>query len=162
MKGLKVTSAFKPFGIKTNLGDQTFNYGTLMVPVNKQSVSSDSVFKVLQQAQNKFMVPIYSVASGYSTRGVDLGSRYLTAIEPPKAAMIIGNGTRSYEAGEVWHLLDTRVGMPITKIPMRNFSRTSLDKYNTLVMVSGNYSVLDSLQQKKIKDWVVKGNTLIT
>lgn len=162
MKGLKVTSAFKPFGIKTNVGDRAFNYGALMVPVSKQAVSSDSVFKVLQQAQNKFMVPMYSVSSGYSTRGVDLGSRHLTYIEPPKAAMIIGNGVRSYEAGEVWHLLDTRVGMPITKIPMRNFGRTSLDKYNTLVMVSGNYSLLDSVIQKKIKNWVNQGNTLIT
>jgi hypothetical protein len=161
-KGVKVTAAFKPFSIKTNAGNKAFNYGTLMIPVSKQAIASDSLFKVMQQAQNKFQVPMYTVASGYSTQGVDLGSRYLSTIKKPKAAMLIGNGTRSYEAGEVWHLLDTRVGMPITKIPMRNFSRVSLDRYNTLVMVSGNYSVLDSAQQEKIKDWVAKGNTLIT
>ena len=75
--------------------------------------------------------------------------------------MLIGNGTRSYEAGEVWHLLDTRVHMPISKIPMRNFNRTNFDKYTTLVMVSGSYN-LTKKQQEKIKVWVSKGNTLIT
>ena len=75
--------------------------------------------------------------------------------------MLVGNGVRSYEAGEIWHLLDTRVHMPITKIPMRNFSRASLDKYNTLVMVSGTYN-FSKKNQAKIKDWVSKGNTLIT
>ena len=75
--------------------------------------------------------------------------------------MLIGNGTRSYEAGEVWHLLDTRMNMPISKIPMRNFNRTNFDKYTTLVMVSGRYD-LTKKQQEKIKAWVSKGNTLIT
>ena len=75
--------------------------------------------------------------------------------------MLIGDGVRSYEAGEVWHLLDTRVHMPITKIPMRNFNKANLDKYKTLVMVSGRYSFTEK-QLAKIKAWVSKGNTLIT
>jgi len=83
-------------------------------------------------------------------------------LKMPKAAMLIGDGVSSYEAGEVWHLLDTRIHMPITKIQMRSFRGASLDKYTTLVMVSGGYPQLDSIQQKKLKDWVSKGNTLIT
>ena len=45
---------------------------------------------------------------------------------------------------------------------MRNFGRANLDKYNTLVMVSGSYSQLDSIQRQKLKQWASKGNTLIT
>ena len=44
---------------------------------------------------------------------------------------------------------------------MRNFNRINWDKYNTLVMVSGRYN-LSNKQQSKIKDWISKGNTLIT
>ena len=76
--------------------------------------------------------------------------------------MPIGDGVSSYEAGEVWHLLDTRVGMPITKVPLRNFSRTRLNDYTVMVMVSGTYNQLDSAQQQKIKNWANQGNTLIT
>ncbi|MDT0540799.1 MULTISPECIES: M14 family zinc carboxypeptidase [Croceitalea] len=156
-----VSSSFKPFTTTTNKGLTTFNYGTLVIPVSLQKKGSDDVFKLVQKAQQKFQVDVHSVNSGYSNKGIDLGSRYVSPITKPKAMMLIGDGVRSYEAGEVWHLLDTRVHMPITKIPMRNFNRANMDKYNTLVMVSGNYN-LNKKQREKIKTWVSKGNTLIT
>jgi hypothetical protein len=159
--GVIVSSSFKPFTAKTNTGDISFNYGALVIPVSLQKKEANEVFRLVDMAQSKFKVPTYSVKTGYSLKGIDLGSRYVSPITKPKAAMLIGNGVRSYEAGEVWHLLDTRVHMPITKVPMRNFNRMNLDKYNTLVMVSGRYN-LSNTQQKKIKDWVSKGNTLIT
>lgn len=161
-KGLTVASAFKPFSIKTNNGNKNFNYGTLLVPVSKQKKSSQEVYKIVSDAQSKYKVPMYTTDSGYSLTGIDLGSNNFRALKKPKAAMLIGDGVSSTEAGEVWHLLDTRVHMPITKIQMRSFRSANLDKYNTLVMVSGSYSVLDSIQRQKLKDWTSKGNTLIT
>ena len=156
-----VSSSFKPFTTTTNTGQTTFNYGTLVIPVSLQKKDASAVFELVQKAQQKFQVSIHSVSSGYSSKGIDLGSRYVSPITKPKAMMLIGDGVRSYEAGEVWHLLDTRVHMPITKIPMRNFNRANIDKYNTLVMVSGNYN-LNKKQLDKVKDWISKGNTLIT
>jgi len=161
-KGIIASSAFKPFSINTNAGNQSFNYGSVMVPVSKQKLSSDEVFDIVKQAQDKFKVPMYSASSGFSTKGIDLGSNNFRSLKKPKAAMLIGDGVNSYEAGEVWHLLDTRIHMPITKLQMNSFRRVSLDTYTTLVMVSGSYAQLDSVQQKKLKDWVGKGNTLIT
>ena len=160
-KSLVVSSSFRPFTVTTDSGLKNFNYGTLVLPVTLQKKSTDEVFKIIQEAQKKFQVQAYGLGTGYNTKGIDLGSRHVRTVKKPKAAMLIGNGTRSYEAGEVWHLLDTRVNMPITKIPMRNFSRANLDKYSTLVLVSGFYS-LSEKQRTKITDWVKKGNTLIT
>ena len=161
-KGLKLASAFKPFGINTSSGNKNFGYGTLMVPVSKQKMPADKVYKIVSSAQEKFNMPVYAVNSGFSTSGIDLGSRNFITLKKPKAALLVGDGISSYEAGEVWHLLDTRVYMPLTKIQMRSFRGANLDKYNTLVMVSGSYSQLDSMQQKRLKDWASKGNTLIT
>lgn len=158
---LVISSSFKPFTAMVNGKPMSFNYGTLMIPISLQKKNSEEVLDLLQKAQQKFQVPMYAVSSGLNMKGIDLGSRFVRSITKPKAAMFIGNGVRSYEAGEVWHLLDTRVHMPITKIPMRNFNRAKLDKYNTLVMVSGNYSFTKK-QQEKIQEWVKKGNTLIT
>ncbi len=159
--GVTVSSSFKPFTAKTMVGDKAFNYGALVVPVSLQKKSVDEIFELIQKAQKKYQVPMFSVKTGYSAKGIDLGSRNVSPITKPKAAMLIGTGVRSYEAGEVWHLLDTRVHMPITKIPLRNFNRVDFDKYNTLVMVSGRYS-LTKKQQETIEAWVKKGNTLIT
>ncbi|MBT8294470.1 MAG: zinc carboxypeptidase, partial [Eudoraea sp.] len=160
-KELVLSSAFKPFTTKLDNTSKSFNYGALVLPVSLQKKDSDEVYKWVLEAQEKYQVPIYGMATGYNRGGIDLGSRNIRPLTKPKAAMLIGGGTRSYEAGEVWHLLDTRVHMPITKIPVRNYDKAKLDEYNTLVMVSGKYSLTEK-QRTKLSDWVKKGNTLIT
>ena len=157
-------SAYKPFSIKVNNDNsvRNFNYGTVMVPVSKQKVDSEKLFEVVKSTQEKFSVPVFSTDTGYSSAGIDLGSNYFRINKKVNVAMLIGDGVSSYEAGEVWHLLDTRVHIPLTKIRLNQFNRTSLDKYTTLVMVSGTYNQISEQGIKKIKDWVGKGNTLIT
>ena len=157
-------SAFKPFSIKVNEDDyvKSFNRGTVMVPVSKQKVDSEKLFEVVKSTQEKFNLPVFSTDTGYSSAGIDLGSNFFRINKKVKVAMLIGDGVSSYESGEVWHLLDTRVHIPLTKIRLNQFNRTSLDKYTTLVMVSGTYNQISDLGIKKIKDWVGKGNTLIT
>ena len=157
-------SAYKPFSIKVNEDDdvKSFNRGTVMVPVSKQKVDSEKLFETLKSTQEKFNLPVFSTETGYSSSGIDLGSNFFRINKKVKIAMVIGDGVSSYEAGEVWHLLDTRVHIPLTKIRLNQFNRTSLDKYTTLIMVSGSYNQISESGIKKIKDWVGKGNTLIT
>ena len=162
--GVITYSAFKPFTIKINgtNSSKKFNYGSLLIPVSKQNVTSDKLFEIINEMQNKFEVPVYSSESGYSLKGIDLGSNNFRINKPVKVALLIGDGVNSYEAGEVWHLLDTRIGMPLTKLRLNQFSNTSLEKYTTLIMVSGSYDQLGKDEIKKIKKWVDRGNTLIT
>ncbi len=158
---IKVSTAFKPFKINTFSGLQSFDYGSLVIAVSIQDIDTEMLFKKLSSIQENYNVNIYSVNSGLSTGGIDLGSRYVSPIKKQKAMMLVGTGVSAYEAGEVWHLLDQRVGMPISKIPIRNFDRISLDKYSTMVIVSGNYIFNDN-QIQKIKDWASRGNTIIS
>ncbi|MAJ32396.1 MAG: zinc carboxypeptidase [Flavobacteriaceae bacterium] len=160
-KGIVVASSFKPFQTMTNGEQKSFDNGTLVVSVANQKRSKDEIYTELQNAASALQVPVYSVNTGYHISGIDLGSRYVQPLRTPKVAMLIGDGTSSYEAGEVWHLLDTRVHMPITKIPQRNFSRSDLSKYNTLVMVSGSYPNTKEFKAK-LDNWISQGNTLIT
>ena len=152
-----VAASFKPFAIKNKT---SFSYGSLMIPVAPQSLSEKELHKTLSGLQKKYNIQVHSVSSGFSSQGVDLGSRAIRPLDKPKALMIIGKGIRSYEAGEVWHLLDTRVGMPITKVRQNYFDRIKLEDYTTLVMVSGSY-VWSKKTTDKIKNWVAKGNTII-
>ena len=162
--GIITYSAFKPFTIKVNgtNSSKKFNYGSVLIPVSKQNISSEKLFDIISEMQNKFEVPVYNSESGYSLRGIDLGSNNFRINKPVKVALLIGEGVNSYEAGEVWHLLDTRIGLPLTKLKLNQFSGTSLEKYTTLIMVSGSYNQLGKDEVKKIKKWVDKGNTLIT
>ena len=162
--GIVSYSAHKPFSIKVNTNNaiRSFNYGTVMVPVSKQKVSSEKLFQIVQSAQEKFNVPVFGSETGYSASGIDLGSNYFRINKKVSVAMLIGDGVNAYEAGEVWHLLDTRVHIPLTKIKLNQLNRVSLDKYTSLIMVSGSYNQISDTDVKKIKDWVGRGNTLIT
>jgi hypothetical protein len=158
-QGIVPMAAFKPFEVNTGEGKVNFSYGSLVIPVSLQKLSKEALAKIVTREASRLNLKVHSATTGWSTSGIDLGSRSMRPLKQPKAAMVIGTGTRSYEAGEIWHLLDTRIDMPITKLPVRNLSRVSLDPYNVLVLVSGNYP--ESFH-KRLKDWVSRGNTLIT
>ena len=158
MKGIHLKSSLKPFAI----GGNQFDRGTLLIPVSLQKMDADKLFELVQSASAEHQVSAYNLNTGFSEKGIDLGSRNFATVKKPKPLMLIGEVVSSYEAGEVWHLLDTKLKMPITKAPLRIFNRINLNRYNTLILVSGSYNQLDSLKRKKIKDWVAEGNTLIT
>lgn len=161
-KGLYVNSAFKKFSIETGYGLQDFGYGTLMIPVARQEMSSDLVKAYVDEATELAGIKAYPVETGFSTTGIDLGSGNFQTIRKPKVLMLIGPGTSSYEAGEVWHLMDSKVGMPITKVSTDNVGRIDWSSYNTLILPSGFYSSLGESTVDRIKQWVREGGTLIT
>lgn len=160
--GVILNSAFKPFSIQAGGQVRSFDYGTLLAHVHRQPIPADSLFNLISEGSKKFGVEVYDASSSFSSTGIDLGSNNIRALSRPKALMFIGDGVSSYEAGEVWHLLDTRMSMPITKLQLRMLNRVNLDDYNVIVMVSGSYSTLDSAKVAKLKNWVGTGNTLIT
>ena len=162
-KGLVLATSFKPFTIKIMDGkNYKANYGTLMLPVAKQKLNSDEIYNILKEVQDKYSVNIYSLNSGISTEGIDLGSGNVRVLQKPTPVLLIGEGTNSNEAGEIWHHFDQRLNMPLSKVMIHRFRQLDLNQYNTLILVSGNYASLDSIDVKKISDWVAQGNTLIT
>ncbi|MEL7145478.1 MAG: zinc carboxypeptidase, partial [Bacteroidota bacterium] len=156
--GVITTAAFKPF----SMGDKDYGYGTVVIPVNRQKISSDSLYQVIKAVAAAWNVTIDKTETGYSQRGIDLGSGNLKFMQQPKVAMLVGQGVSSYEHGEVWHLMDTRVKMPVTKVPVRNFARLDLKQYNVMVLVSGAYNQIDSAGVARLRSWVSDGNTLVT
>ena len=160
--GAVISSAFKPFSIVAGGQDRSFGYGTLFAHVARQQINADSLYRLLATGSRQYGVEVYAVNTAFSSRGIDLGSRNVRPLTKPKALMFIGEGVSSYEAGEVWHLLDTRVSMPITKLRLTMFNRADFHDYNVIVMVSGSYAQLDSAKIARLRHWVQQGNTLIT
>ncbi|TAD84588.1 MAG: zinc carboxypeptidase, partial [Bacteroidetes bacterium] len=54
--------------------------------------------------------------------------------------------------------MDQRFNMPATHLEPAVFNRVNLSRYNTIVMVSGNY---EALSKEKLKAWVQAGGTLV-
>ncbi|MEM9933016.1 MAG: M14 metallopeptidase family protein [Bacteroidota bacterium] len=157
-KGLTVQASQKPFTI----ANTSYAAGSLSIPLQIQSTSIDSVHFWVQQAVRKYAVEVESVQGGMSELGVDLGSRHFRTLQKPKVLMIVGEGLSGYESGELWHMGDTRLDLPITKVDWVDIRKVKLHEYNTLLMVSGRYNALTQDQQVAIQNWVSAGNTLIT
>jgi len=161
-EGVFVQTATRTFSTNINGENKNFGYGSIIISVQQQKVGADELYNIISKASVDANIKVHTVATGFSNSGIDLGSNYVKTLKKPEAAMIIGNGVAASEAGEIWHLLDQRLHMPITKIDILTFSRVRLERYNTLVMVSGAYNLLDKSSVDKIKAWVQNGNTLIT
>lgn len=155
-----ILTAFKSFTTRINGQAMVFNHGTLFIPVQSQTKTPAELTEILKSVQADTKVKIYGVETGYSMSGIDLGSNFMRAVKMPKALMLIGFGTNSYEAGEVWHLLDQRINMPISKVDIANINRVDLNNYTAMVLVHGNYS-FDKPFEDRLKAWVNGGGTLI-
>jgi len=154
-----VKCANNNFEMDVNGARKRFAYGTLLIPVVNQSLSTDNLFTQLTNLTKKYPVKIYSVGSGNSSAGVDLGSSKFIPVTKPSIAMITGAGVSATDAGEVWHLLDQRFNIPATHLEPAIFNRVDLNKYNTIIMVGGTYP---DINKDKLKSWVQNGGVLIT
>ena len=146
------------FSINVNGSSKNFNYGSIIIPNQLQKISSDKILGLLNNVAGKYGVTIYSVQTGNVNTGSDLGSSKMLPITKPEIAMIVGSGINATDAGEIWHLLDQRMNIPASHLEVGMFNRTDVSKYNSIVMVGGNYA---DLNKEKLKTWVQSGGTLI-
>ncbi|MCF6294195.1 MAG: M14 family metallopeptidase [Flavobacteriaceae bacterium] len=155
-KDLRAKVAMKQF----SLNGKQYDYGTILIPVQNQKLSSKDLYALLNDLALESHVQIDAVSTGL-TQGIDLGSNHFRALKSPKIALLVGDGITSYDAGEIWHLFDTRYDITVTKLDTRNIGRSDLSRYNTIIVPSSSTSGLSETNTKKIKAWVKNGGTII-
>ena len=152
-KGLRIKIALKPFTID----NKSYNYGTYLVSVQNQPLKSEEIYNLINEIASTNSLNISGVTSGI-TEGIDLGSDLFKTIKKPKIGLIVGDGIRSYDAGEIWHLFDTKYNIPITKIDVDNINKSSLENYSHIILPSYSGNKIDS---NKIQSYVENGGNLI-
>ena len=152
-KKIRLKSSSKSFKIKNNF----FDYGSILIPVEGQSQKPEKLFNLLTNISNKTGIDVYALSSGYEDN-IGVGSNSFTTIVKPKVGLIVGNGVRAYDAGEIWHLFDTRYKIPITKIDIRNLNRANLLEYSHIILPSYSGKNIDI---KKIENYLKNGGNLI-
>jgi hypothetical protein len=141
------------------LNGKKYDYGTYMIPVKNQIMSEEDLYNILKDGADFSHITIYGTETGY-TRGIDLGSRDFSTVKKPEIAILVGEGIRSYDAGEIWHLLDTRHKISISKVDIRELNKVDLSRYTHFIIPSFEGSGLDS-QVEKLKEFVREGGTII-
>ena len=135
---------------------KTFDYGTILIPVFNKEI--DNTYKFLDKIAKDNSITIHGVDTGIS-EGIDLGSNNFRRINKQKIALLVGDGINAYDAGEIWHLFDTRYNINVTKLDVRNLSSADINKYTTIIMP--NSKGLNIKNSSKIKKWIEDGGTLV-
>ena len=157
--GYKLKVATEPFTANLESGTKIFDNGTVEIMFgSNQQADFEKLNALLQTLAERDGVNFYGMKTGLTSSGIDMGSSYFTLMRQPKVLMLTGENVNPNDAGEIWHLMDTRVNLPLTMSDITQTNRMNLEKYNTLILSSGNYS---TLEEEKIKTWVRNGGVLI-
>jgi hypothetical protein len=140
---------------------KTFDRGSLMIPIDNQFLTPDQIQVLIKEIAEKDGLDVYAVGTGLDYSGVSLGSSSFDVARKPVIAILVDDGISPTDAGELWHLLDTRFQIPVTLLPISVFNRTSLDKYNTIIFPEGSHSDISDRAKEKLKGWVQEGGVLI-
>ncbi len=165
--GIRPRLARKPFTLATGgTGgtERTFDRGTIIIPVAQRDATStitpDQVRALIDRVVAEDHVVVHRADTGLTPSGGDLGGPNSPVLAKPKIALLSGSGTRAYEVGETWHLLNERFGMPVSLVDADDFPSLDLGRYTTLVMVTGSYG-LNTEDVNRLKWWVREGGTVI-
>jgi len=155
-EGLRAKVAMKQFSLE----GRDYDYGTILIPIQNQEMNMADLTKFLAKISRETKVPIRGVRTGLA-EGIDLGSSNFRAVEQPKVAVIVGDGISAYDAGEIWHLFDTRYNMRLTKLDSKSLGSTDLSRYTDIIIPAGWGNALDKGDAEKLKTWVQNGGSLI-
>lgn len=174
--GLRPRVARKPFSLTTGGSDgsggpggpggseKTFDRGTIIIPVAQRdaasTVTAEQVRELIDRVVAEDHVIVHGTDTGLTPSGGDLGGPTSPVLVKPEVALLSGPGTRAYEVGETWHLLNERFGIPVSLVDADGFAGLDLNRYTTLVMAMGSYD-LDTEDVNRLKVWVREGGTLI-
>ncbi len=160
-KGIKAKVATKVFKMVLNNKEEVFDFGTIVIPVSTQEIGVSELENSIKHAIAETGVDAYTLPSGFSAEGIDLGSNSFVSLKKPSVMMFGGNGTSATDVGEIWHMMDTRFNVPVSIVDVDRFGAINADRYNVIIMASGAYNNLNKSAQDKLKDWIGAGGTLI-
>ncbi|KAA3650767.1 MAG: peptidase M14 [Proteobacteria bacterium] len=134
--------------------------GSFVLPVKDQS--EDDLFALLSAVSDQFAVEWHALRTFQADSGIDIGSPQVQQVNVPKVLMLVGRGINAYQAGSMWHLFDTQVHLPITKVRLNQLSQVPLHRYTHIIMPDGRYNK-DFTEQHSdsLNQWVNNGGHLI-
>jgi hypothetical protein len=156
-------------GIRTKVSSEVFYHpdgrkferGTVMVSLENQDLPAERIDAIIREIADKDGIDVYAFNTGLDYRGVSLGSSSFSIIQKPVVAMMVDVGVSAYDAGEMWHLFDTRYKIPMTLLPIPVLNTASISKYTTIIFPPGNFNAISEAGKEKLKLWTQNGGTII-
>lgn len=156
--GFRVKVATDPF---FNPEGKKFDRGSIMIPVEGQEKSEELLNYVLDEITVKDGIDVYAFNTGLNYNGSNLGSNSFITVRKPEIAILVDGGVSPNDAGELWHLFDTRYNIPLTLLPTVSLNSANINRYNTLIFPAGTYGSITDATREKLKAWVQNGGVIV-
>ena len=156
--------ALNPFTASTSKGIYEFDRGSIIVSFDRQAVTPEKIHKLLQDVAKDHGIEIHALTSGRSVAGSktpDVGSQFNKAIQKPTILLVAGRDMDWYNVGEIWHLLDQRMEIPVTISDRNLMKNTDFDRYTHIIFAGGKYKNYRPEFNKELEQWIRKGGTII-
>lgn len=157
--GVRVRAATQPVVLASGV---TLPRGSLVIPRGLNAELEDNGTQVLREVAAKYDVDVYSIDTGLNWQGRDLGSTTYRALKPIRPVLVVQGQVSGYDAGEVWHLLDHRIGLPLVLLGVGQLGKVDLRSYTHLIFVDGTYGNIQEPTVAKIRGWVEAGGTIVS
>lgn len=157
---VRVMVATRSLTVPTGGGERELGRGAIVVPLGIQADRREPIERVLSRAAAEGL-SVHAVRTGLTGNGVDLGSPSLVPLEPVRPLLVTGEGVNLYEAGEVWHLADVRLGLPLTHVERARFGDVNLYDYTHMILVGGEFDGWSEEQAAALHQWLTRGGILV-
>lgn len=149
--GLKVRSARKSFTLEGVEWDR----GTLVVRSGENPRSTETLLRTIAKARG---VHFRAANSGYTEKGIDLGSRSVSRIVRPRIALVGGEGISSTSFGSTRFFLDQVMDLPYSYVTRDSLGSLDLDRFTAVVVPEGS---LDADARKALAAFASSGGVVV-
>lgn len=161
---LLVRAATESFSAFTSSGPREFPRGSIFVPFDRQEMDRAEIHELMRTVAAEDGITVHALTSGRSvtgTAGVNVGGPSFHALEAPEVLLVVGDDINLYDAGEVWHLLDYRMQMPVTLRPRDSLAGIDWNRYTHIIFPSGDYEDFEPKFADRLRLWIAEGGTAI-
>jgi hypothetical protein len=158
-----VRIASEPFEVRTGDGIRNFEAGSVFIPADRQETDAEIIRSVIEGIVEDENVMVTAVTSGAGDDATaSLGGASFRPVEKPQILLLFDDGLARYDAGEVWHLLDHEMEIPVTLRRKDQLGGLDWSRYTHLVMVGGYGVALPENATDRVRQWIrEEGGTLI-
>jgi len=155
-KGYSVQVARRSF----ETAGRYFGAGTIVVLAG---TNGDTLSRDIGKLSEQFGVEVYATRTGYTEKGISLGSNYVSSIKKAEIAIAVGSPVSSNDYGELWFLFEQELGIPFSGIRAMDLGDLDLSKFDVIILPDAfNYqTAFDSAKTDRLKRWVQSGGVLI-
>ena len=161
---MRTRVATKPINVATTSGDRSFPVGSIVVPLDRQERLPADIHDVMQTIAAEDGIEVHALTSGRSTVGsvgVNVGGPAAKPVRAIHALLVVGTDVNLYDAGEIWHLADFRMHMPMTLRSRDQMGGIDWSRYTHIIFPSGEYEEFEPKWGNRLRTWIAEGGTVI-